>query len=73
MLNFIVDWRRERDTISELSRMSDHELADLGIGRADIWAVASGATMPHQKEVAVQSIDALKPSWGHHNRRALAA
>lgn len=33
-------WKNYRHTVSELSRLSDHELQDLGIGRADIEFVA---------------------------------
>ena len=82
MLNFIANWRRKSEAVSELSHMSDRELADIGISRADILVVASGASMPHHEEVAVQHASALQtsddaetvaPSWGHHNRRALAA
>jgi uncharacterized protein YjiS (DUF1127 family) len=32
----IASWRRFRDSVRELSRLSDRELNDLGIGRADI-------------------------------------
>ena len=35
------NWRRYRETVSELSRLSNRELADLGITRADIAVVAS--------------------------------
>ena len=35
------NWRRYRDTVNELSRLSNHELSDLGITRADIHTVAS--------------------------------
>ena len=35
----IAAWRRYRDSIRELSRLSDRELNDLGIGRADIAAL----------------------------------
>jgi len=35
------NWRRYRETVSELSRLSNRELNDLGIVRADIPAVAS--------------------------------
>ncbi|MDX7951976.1 DUF1127 domain-containing protein [Lichenihabitans sp. Uapishka_5] len=35
-----VTWRRFRDSVRELSRLSDRELSDLGIGRADISTVA---------------------------------
>ncbi|RLP24433.1 DUF1127 domain-containing protein [Mesorhizobium sp. YM1C-6-2] len=34
------NWRRYRDTVSELSRLSNRELNDLGIARGDIPAVA---------------------------------
>jgi uncharacterized protein YjiS (DUF1127 family) len=34
------EWRRYRASIRELSRLTDRELADLGIGRADIEFVA---------------------------------
>jgi len=29
-----------RSTINELSRLTDHELNDIGIGRGDIWSIA---------------------------------
>ncbi|MBO0905633.1 DUF1127 domain-containing protein [Jiella sonneratiae] len=34
------NWRRYRETVSELNRLSQRELADLGIARTDIPAVA---------------------------------
>ena len=34
------NWRRYRETVSELSRLSNRELNDLGITRADIERVA---------------------------------
>lgn len=34
-----VAWRRFRESVRELSRLSDRELSDLGIGRADIQMV----------------------------------
>jgi uncharacterized protein YjiS (DUF1127 family) len=34
------NWRRYRNTVSELSRLSNRELNDLGIHRADIRSVA---------------------------------
>jgi len=37
------NWRRYRDTVSELSRLSDRELADLGVNRGEIQAVARKA------------------------------
>jgi uncharacterized protein YjiS (DUF1127 family) len=37
------NWRRYRDTVSELSRLSTRELNDLGISRGDIEFVARKA------------------------------
>jgi uncharacterized protein YjiS (DUF1127 family) len=37
------NWRRYRDTVTELSRLSNRELADLGINRGEIQAVARKA------------------------------
>ena len=34
------NWRRYRETVSELSRLSNRELSDLGINRAEIQSVA---------------------------------
>ena len=34
------NWRRYRDTVSELNRLSTRELSDLGIARSDIPYVA---------------------------------
>lgn len=36
-------WRKYRETVNELSRMTDRELSDLGIGRGDINYVARRA------------------------------
>lgn len=37
------NWRRYRDTVTELSRLSNRELSDLGISRGDIASVARSA------------------------------
>jgi uncharacterized protein YjiS (DUF1127 family) len=34
------NWRKYRQTVTELGRMTNRELNDLGINRADIQAVA---------------------------------
>ena len=34
------NWRRYRDTVSELNRLSNRELNDLGINRGEIPSVA---------------------------------
>ena len=34
------NWRRYRETVNELSRLSNRELSDLGIARGDIHFVA---------------------------------
>ncbi|GAC1042340.1 MULTISPECIES: DUF1127 domain-containing protein [Rhizobium] len=38
------NWRKYRQTVNELGRMSARELHDLGIDRADIHRVAREAT-----------------------------
>lgn len=38
------NWRKYRQTVSELGRMSARELNDLGIARSDITRVAREAT-----------------------------
>ncbi len=37
------NWRRYRETVSELVRLSNRELADMSIGRADITRIAREA------------------------------
>lgn len=37
------NWRRYRETVSELSRLTSRELNDLGISRGDITFVARKA------------------------------
>ncbi|WP_457580860.1 DUF1127 domain-containing protein [Ensifer canadensis] len=37
------NWRKYRQTVSELGRMSSRELRDLGIERADIPSIARAA------------------------------
>ena len=39
----LTNWRKYRQTVTELGRMSDRELHDLGIGRNDIRRVARTA------------------------------
>ncbi len=81
MLNFLAIWHNERVAVRELSRLSDRQLADLGIARADIKAVAGAATaMIRDQAVEVDagqrrtgSVEVMAPSWASHNRRALAA
>jgi len=35
-MNYLVTWREHRRVIKELNRLTDRELADIGISRADI-------------------------------------
>jgi uncharacterized protein YjiS (DUF1127 family) len=37
------NWRRYRETVGELARLSNRDLADMGIGRADITRIAREA------------------------------
>ena len=40
--NAVKGFQRRRQTVRELSRLSDRELNDLGIARGNIYAVAHG-------------------------------
>ncbi len=73
MLNFISTWRRERETIRELARLTDRELADLGIARSDIRSVAAGAPIARDEADTRLSLASVAPSWAAQNRAALAA
>lgn len=37
------NWRRYRETVSELNRLTTRELSDLGMNRSDITRVARSA------------------------------
>lgn len=39
------EWRRYRQTVNELTRMSDHELRDIGVLRGEIGFVARRAVL----------------------------
>ena len=41
------EWRRMRASVRELSRLTDRELDDLGIGRSDIEFVARNGARSH--------------------------
>lgn len=43
LIRNIRNWRTYRNTVSELSRLSNRELADLGISRGEIHTVARKA------------------------------
>jgi len=36
LVDFVVTWNRARITRNELSRLSDRDLADIGLSRSDI-------------------------------------
>jgi uncharacterized protein YjiS (DUF1127 family) len=44
IVRFIRQWNRYNQSLSELSRLGDRELADIGISRSDIPRVAWTAT-----------------------------
>jgi uncharacterized protein YjiS (DUF1127 family) len=47
IVRLIRDWKRYNRSISELSRLGDRELADIGISRSDIPRVAWSAAQKH--------------------------
>jgi len=44
IVRFFREWRRYNHSLSELNRLGDRELADIGISRSDIPRVAWHAT-----------------------------
>jgi uncharacterized protein YjiS (DUF1127 family) len=40
VIRFLRTWRRYNQSLRELSRLGDRELADIGLARADIPTVA---------------------------------
>lgn len=40
ILSRIAAWLRYRETVRELSRLTDRDLADVGVSRAEIAAIA---------------------------------
>jgi len=47
LARFIQEWKRYNQSLSELSRLGDRELADIGISRSDIARVAWNAAHEH--------------------------
>jgi uncharacterized protein YjiS (DUF1127 family) len=47
LVRFVREWKRYNRSMSELSRLGDRELADIGISRSDIQRVAWNAA--HQR------------------------
>jgi uncharacterized protein YjiS (DUF1127 family) len=43
IVRFIREWKRYNQSLNELNRLGDRELADIGISRSDIPRVAWGA------------------------------
>ena len=43
IVRFIQEWKRYNQSLSELNRLGDRELADIGISRSDIQRVAWSA------------------------------
>ena len=43
VVRFIHQWKRYNQSLSELSRLGDRELADIGISRSDIPRLAWNA------------------------------
>jgi uncharacterized protein YjiS (DUF1127 family) len=43
IVRFVREWKRYNQSLNELSRLGDRELADIGISRSDIPRVAWSA------------------------------
>jgi uncharacterized protein YjiS (DUF1127 family) len=46
IVRLIRHWKRYNQSLTELSRLGDRELADIGISRSDIHRVAWNASYP---------------------------
>ena len=44
IIRFINEWKRYNRSLTELNRLGDRELADIGISRSDIPRVALAAS-----------------------------
>lgn len=44
IVRFIRDWKRYNNSVRELSRLGDRDLADIGISRSEIERVAWSAS-----------------------------
>ena len=66
-----INWKNEREyrsavneTIKELSRLTNHELNDIGLARGDIWTVAHEShKKPEHVEVEDIQINANIKGW----------
>ncbi len=47
IVRFVREWNRYNQSLSELNRLGDRELADIGISRSDIHRAAWNATHAH--------------------------
>jgi len=47
LVRLIRQWKRYNQSLTELSRLGDRELADIGISRSDIHRVAWNTAHPY--------------------------
>jgi uncharacterized protein YjiS (DUF1127 family) len=47
LVRFLTEWKRYNRSLSELNRLGDRELADIGISRSDIPRVAWNTAHKH--------------------------
>ncbi len=47
LVRFIQEWKRYSRSVSELSRLDDRELADIGLNRSEIERAAWSAAQQH--------------------------
>ena len=47
IVRFIQEWKRYNQSLNELSRLGDRELADIGVSRSDISRLAWSAARKH--------------------------
>ena len=73
MLNLIASWHLQRQIAHELGRLSDRELADVGIARSDIQDVSARACREAGPRRSHAIAPVVAPAWGAHARRSVTA
>ncbi|MFO1352437.1 MAG: DUF1127 domain-containing protein [Gammaproteobacteria bacterium] len=62
LLTTLQRWREHRSTYQMLMALDDHILKDIGIGRSEIPAIASGLWIPDHQRHGAGGLQALHPA-----------
>ena len=70
MFKALITWHHQRETERQLSLLSDRELADIGIERADIAQIARFDPAADKRRNAAQSGSRSPLAYSHAQTRA---